>query len=166
MNPHRVAYHEGGHALAAWALKVPFARVSIVDTEDSWGHVLFNPLRLTDAHVSSMSPVVRDRLERRVIIGLAGREGERLFTGRYNHGGAVADYQNAFDLVMRLTGHEDEAAPYFKWLMVQARQLIAAPHRRPSLDALVAALIEHQVLEGPAAVHIMREALITAAGAR
>src|SRR5205085_8211800 len=114
----------------AWALKVPFARVSIVDTEDSWGHVLFNPLRLTDAHVSSMSPVVRDRLERRVIIGLAGREGERLFTGRYNHGGAVADYQNAFDLVMRLTGHEDEAAPYFKWLMVQARQLIAAPHRR------------------------------------
>ena len=106
----RTAYHEAGHAIAAFELGVPFREVSIAATTDSWGHLLSTPLRLREPDVYTMSPRTRDRLERRIIVGLAGREGNRLLTGRYDHRGAGNDYQQAgeiarsFPLLLSSTG--------------------------------------------------------------
>ncbi len=38
------AHHEGGHAVVAWRLAIPFRYATIVPEEESLGHVLFNRL--------------------------------------------------------------------------------------------------------------------------
>jgi hypothetical protein len=153
-----VAYHESAHALVAWKLHMRFAYISIVPDDDCIGHVLFHRLRLTDMHVYDMSPRVRDRLERRIITGLAGREGKRLITGRYNHRGAAGDYRNALRLASHIEGTSEALTPYFKWLMVRAKQLVTAPHHRPMLDALALALLEQEKIDGPTACQIILDA--------
>src|SRR4051812_27249536 len=101
----RVAYHEAGHALASFILGVRFRIVTIEPHEDiSLGHVYFGAMRLKGDQLETrvMSPAVRDRLERRIIGCLAGREAERLVTNRYNHDGARHDLETATELVYRI----------------------------------------------------------------
>ena len=160
----RTAYHEAGHALAAWKLKIPFKRVSVVAADKTW-HVLY-PALLSGSDWDSIPPRARDRLERRMIVGLAGGEAERLISGRYNHRGARSDYRNVWDIVSRLAGSIEEASAYSMWLSLRARNLIRAPQHRPSLDALAAALMAQSKIDGVAAVTIMRDALLAATRAQ
>ena len=157
----RTAYHEAGHALAAWTLKIPFKRVSVVAAAETW-HVLYPALSDWD----STPPRARDRLERKMIVSLAGGEAERLISGRSNHRGARSDYRNVWDIVSRLAGSIEEAGAYSRWLSLRARSLIRAPQHRPSLDALAAALMAQSKIDGVAAVTIMRDARLAAARAQ
>ena len=154
----RTAYHEAGHAVAAFELGVPFREVSIAATTDSWGYLLSTPLRLREPDVYTMSPRTRDWLERRIIVGLAGREGNRLLTGRYDHRGAGNDYQQALNLTLHIVDSSEEAEAYLGWLAVRARQIVQAQHRRPLIEALVEALMAEQTIAGPTAFQLMVDA--------
>src|SRR5579864_5823922 len=155
----RVAYHEAGHAFAGLQLGFPFKHVSIVPTDDSLGNVFFRGLRLTDEQVLWMSSRTRDRLERRIIVCLAGQEGEWLVTGRYNHYGASEDYHHAIDMASRVTGSNEELVVYLKWLRIRATALIRSAVRRPMIDALVSALLTQEHIKGDVACQIMRDAM-------
>jgi hypothetical protein len=156
----RTAYHEAGHTIASLELGVPIKHVTIVPDASTWGHLLHLPPRITNRQLYSLPPFVRDRLERRIVVSLAGREGERLVTGRYDHRGAAGDYQFALNLVTQLVGSSEEATAYFRWLEVRARQLIRAEHRRPQIDALAAALLEHHEIDSRAAIAIMYQTMV------
>ena len=85
-------------------------------------------------------------MERRIIVSLSGREGERLIAARYDHRGADRDYKNALDSVDSLVPSNEEATAYFRWLEVRARQLIRAPHVRPAIDAVAGALLARETI--------------------
>ncbi len=87
----RTAYHEAGHALAAFTPLVPIKLVTIIPKSGAVGCVILGQRQLTASQASSMSPRVRDRFERSIVISLSGREGERLITGHYRHLGARGD---------------------------------------------------------------------------
>jgi hypothetical protein len=57
--------------VAAFQLHVRVRKLTIVPDDDSLGSVFFG---LSEESWYSMPPAVRDRLERRVIAGLSGRE--------------------------------------------------------------------------------------------
>ncbi len=155
------AYHEAGHALAHWRGRLPFRSVSIEPSKDSLGHVLSHSLRLTDDHVYEPSPRVRDRLERKIVCLLAGREAERLVSTRYNHTGASDDRRKALGLALRSVGGSlEEVAPYFQWLTARAMGLVKI--NRKSLDALAVALIRRRTLAGEEAVQVMLAAVLPA----
>jgi Peptidase family M41 len=162
------AYHEAGHAMAAFVQGIRFRYVTIIPDSDNWGHFQKFSSRLSEEGWYDTSPLVRDRLERHIVVGLAGREAQRLITRRYDHRGASSDYRNALNLVVHLVGSSEEANAYFRWLQVRAHKLVSAPFRRPLLDALAVALLERQTIDGKEAATIMikagRDAIAARAG--
>jgi hypothetical protein len=148
------AYHEAGHAVTSCRLALGFKRVTVQPGTDSWGHVLSHRLRLTDEHVYNMSPAVRDRLERKIVVLLSGREAERIVRGRYNNRGAGSvefspgsDYSSALELASHIVEmSSEEFAAYFKWLRLRAKALTNSPINRVMIDEVAAALIERTTL--------------------
>jgi hypothetical protein len=105
-----------------------------------------------------MSPRTRDGIERRIVVGLAGGEAERVVSKRYNRTGASSDLRNAVTLLIHLVGSSEEASAFFKVLQIRARNLVAAPHRRPALDAVAADLLERTTLSGIEIGEVIRDA--------
>ena len=73
-----VAHHEAGHFVAAVFLDVPVKHVTITPDADSAGHNWI-PLRFTERQEYQMSPSTVIRLEKRVMVALAGCEAQRKF---------------------------------------------------------------------------------------
>jgi hypothetical protein len=97
-----------------------------------------------------MSLRVRDHLERRAVVALSGREGERLFTGRYSHINARVDCRDANEFIWQITrSNDEESDAHFKLLAARARKFFRAPIRRPQLDAIVDALLVRGSLSEP-----------------
>ncbi len=76
------AYHEAGHAVAAFFHSVGLKWVSIVPRDGSLGHVRHNPLFRTNAPDWDDSNRTRNRLETLVFVCLAGTEAQRRFAPR------------------------------------------------------------------------------------
>ena len=90
-----VAYHEAGHAIAAWRLsgRQHLYRVTIVPDADSLGstyHDPFHGIRLDDG---DDSPRVQRRAENAMLIALAGPAAQR----RYNPRGFPASPPRKFN---------------------------------------------------------------------
>ncbi len=78
------AYHEAGHAVAAYLLKRSFNYVTIVPDEEkgSLGHVRFRGFGENFDPAFDYSPQMRLRLEREIICSLAGDAAESIHLGR------------------------------------------------------------------------------------
>lgn len=82
------AYHEAGHTLTAYVLRIRIMRVSIEPDlrEGSLGHLQYSSkMDALPRHL------VEDRLRRIVQVLMSGLVAERLFTGKDNTLGAAAD---------------------------------------------------------------------------
>lgn len=82
------AYHEAGHTLTAYVLRIRIVRVSIEPNlrEGSLGH-----LQYSSKMDSLPRELVEDRLGRIIQVLMSGLVAERLFTGKENLPGAAAD---------------------------------------------------------------------------
>jgi len=105
------AYHEAGHAAAAWWKYLSFCEVSITpnDRERTRGHLLLYPMPLW-FHPGT----ARDRrgitlVEKRMFVSLAGLEAERRFTGRHNWIVASRDLAQARAYLQWMSGGPEEA---------------------------------------------------------
>lgn len=152
------AYHEAGHAVAAVLLKRRFQMISILPDGESEGHVSLSGL----GKVQSEVPVearTRRKLEREILIYLAGPTAEALGTGTrellINH----TDLNEAVALADHLTTSPREADAYLHWLGLRAEALIRPPGPWAAVQTLATALLERQQLGYRRARQIIREAL-------
>ena len=77
-----VAYHEAGHAVAAYALCVAFRRVTIIQDEEAQGHVFFGSwLTQRDVDVS-LDRWKERQIEKHSLVSLAGQAAAASKTGR------------------------------------------------------------------------------------
>lgn len=159
------AYHEAGHALAAWHGRLPIRECSIVpdDGAGTLGHVTHHPSPTSfQPDVASATELRnRARIEAHVVTSLAGTFAARLVSARVSSASWETDRNAAVDLLDYLVGSKEELQAYLGWLTVRARQLAQAEHLRPALDALAAALLEHRRLSGREARRIIRDALLS-----
>ncbi len=139
------AYHEAGHAVIAWHLRLGIGRVSIVPDPDrgSLGHIETKVPRWIDPDVD-LSPAAQDWLQRRIQMSLAGRASEKLFTGRWNHVGARGDYRSATDLALYVCGSSEEISAFIKWLDLRTRATVK--FHGAQIAKVAAALLEHHTL--------------------
>jgi ATP-dependent Zn protease len=100
------AYHEAGHAVAAWLLGIRLRRISIRrdDAEGTLGRVVLEGLRATEVQRYDMAPRTRDLVERRAIVSLAGEEAERLVAKRVSRHGGARDREHVADFVLTRVG--------------------------------------------------------------
>ena len=142
------AYHEAGHAVAAIEMGFKVSSVSIQPDEFSHGRTVHNnPLYRMNLNSHEHSDRLRLRVERAVIIALAGPEAQQRYNPRTIR---KQDVKDDVDRVMRVlsefTASNEELEAYFDLLRIRTRQLIDL--KWDAVQRLSRALCERTALSG------------------
>jgi hypothetical protein len=141
-----VAYHEAGHAVVALELRRGFRYATIVPETTSLGHLKptktpasFRPDINTDRRTSA-------RIEREVLIGLAGLVAEGIHRGRRNHGGASSDCRQVSNLASYHYGYGEVLTKWIDYMLARTEALVGSPPNWVKVEALAKQLIIHRRL--------------------
>jgi hypothetical protein len=159
------AYHEAGHAIAAWWLQLPFKRVTITPNADagSLGHLLhdrapkwFNPeIKAGDRQ--------RLRAERHIITGFAGQIAEGKYRGRRPRYGMDSDNSQAVNMATYFCISTDTTEALLHFCFLSSRDLIAKWWW--AVEAVALALLDRTTLsceEVKEVIHSESDRLISA----
>ena len=153
----RVAYHEAGHTVAAYAFGMPFRYVTIKPTEGTLGHARFYALPKwfrpdifwNDTHVGMLTD--------HIVVCLAGPEAEERVTGVYDAVVAAKDLESAVYLAMYLGGGPKDTQEKYDSLQATAGEVVR--EHWGAVEALAQALLEQEMLRAGAARDVMVAAL-------
>ena len=169
------AYHEAGHAVAGFALKRAFTKVSIVPDDTTVGHCAFMPRPLKKPpEYRTVDSKFRNIMERRAMTYLAGGEAEQLFyrigklTGRVqkhldvgNHiaWGLGIDNSHAVEALGWLTKNRDdnELSAYLVWLGHRVRVILQ--DNWAAVEVLADKLLEVDTILRRECIALIRSAL-------
>jgi hypothetical protein len=155
----KTAYHEAGHAVAAFAMSKRFKKVSIIPNPDE------NSLgRLSGCGWDSKlnpefegGPRLRYLVEAQIIILLAGPVAVAKLTGRYNHIGASKDYKWTVDYASYVTGSSEETSAYIKWLIEKTKNVLWS--RWDAVELLADELMKQREIAYMATRRIIRKGI-------
>lgn len=153
------AYHEAGHAVAAFTQRVGIRRVTIVPEADTLGHMLRRKFSKSFRPDLRMTPHVRERIEAAVICLMAGGLAEAKAMGRRNHVGAQGDRQQAVDLASYVCFPPDELEAYLSWLHIRTRGLLDNARTWQAVELLAGELLAKQSLSGRAVLENIKRGL-------
>jgi ATP-dependent Zn protease len=143
------AYHEAGHAVAAWANDLELQVVTIEPGKDSPRHVTREPYPEDETPERSSSRATRQRLLDDIKVRLAGAEAQRRLgeddTG-YIEAGAERDHYQAADLLFRVTEDLGEQDRYWTLLRYQTESIVGRLWWL--IEALAAELLRRRTMAG------------------
>jgi hypothetical protein len=142
----RTAYHEAGHTVACVYLHIPFKYATIKSGEDFLGRVERYPYPESFHPDIDDSPKIRSRIEKDMMISLAGHAAEMAFSGRHNWSGASYDSHKAGDLALYYAGGEEETSAFYNWMWVRTRAWIRQPLHWIAVIALAKELLKEQTI--------------------
>ena len=140
------AYHEAGHAVAAWRLGLEIPELTIIATEGAAGSATHtSPLWGVDRELDG-SEGAGVRMERSIIASLAGPAAQRHYSPRSwrRHHGA-GDHDHATELAIRAHGVGEIATAYLEYLIVVTRVLVTGA-RWPVVCVVAGALLDRGTL--------------------
>ena len=120
------AYHEAGHAVAAWNQNIPIRKISVEKAPGIAGFVHHAPIMGGLRPDVDRSSRVRLRAEKLVRVYLAGPAAQRRYNARgwrTYHGGE--DHRKTVDLIDYLSVNEVHAAAYIRLLELEAAHIVA-----------------------------------------
>jgi ATP-dependent Zn protease len=138
------AYHEAGHAVAAWWLGIPHRRVDIIPDEGDgrlgacW-HYRPPPWVQPDV---DLSPRAQDWLERRIKVLQAGAIAEKRFRGQANRAGARDDLARAIDYARYVAGDGRALTAYLKYLSFATEDLLCRSYIWEAVAFVARALLD------------------------
>lgn len=145
MNRQSTAYHEAGHAVVAFFNGFRIEYATIRRDGDTAGMVKVKPRGKLD--IESASPVMRDKVERWIVMTLAGDIAQRKFASRSSRTWqTTADRLTATDLALSVCGSGESATAYIAWLQIVAREIIEA--RWVFVERVATALLEKETISG------------------
>lgn len=141
----RTAYHEAGHAVAAYLLDRDFKSVTIIREGDTLGQCSLT--KLDDFHPDiNADQRTLAHLEEYMIMLHAGVASEYLATGRYNWTGAHSDLTIAAHLAANACGTDEEVQLYRELMMVRAKNLLRLAHNWSAVQTLAEELLRRPCL--------------------
>ena len=185
------AYHEAGHAVAAYILHVRPRKASIIPDhpKNSLGRVTHSPLPVSVQHQISEGYIDTSRsrgfIERHAMVSLAGDVAVRIVTGQVNgkapHVGPSQDFQNVFSILpcgfnvhmralnpltrrMKRIPTDVEASAYAEWLWWRTIRLLSNPFAKRGLRAVARALLRDRELGERGLRQIIERAFLTDSG--
>ena|SRR5688572_8084672 len=136
------AYHEAGHAVAAFVTGLP-VRIVRVSTDGGLVNHSSGFHRVpADTMKYDRPSLFRDRVERLIIVSMAGAEAQRIFSPKsWRRYHSLWDMDKAIDLLFHLApGGGEELDVYFRLLQIRTKNLLHQQWR--GVKALAGALIE------------------------
>jgi len=160
-----VAYHEAGHCVAAYRLRIPFTgrkALTIIPTDEYSGRLVHH--NILKNLLWDNSDRNRLKMERNVQALLAGIEAQRRYDetsitygegfGNWDGG---PDYHEAMNLVSCFASADPkETELYMELLRLRTRNLIQQDHNWKCICALSDALMEKKVLSAKEAIAIIQ----------
>lgn len=140
------AYHEAGHAIAAYTLQIPMWDISIEADKDYLGYLLLKYPKWFQPDIDYDSRT-SDFVKKRIMVALAGREAEKIITGRYNNIGAESDLNTVREFAMRIISDPKEIEAYIKWLRLSTINLLKVPYRWKLIETLAEELLQRKHLK-------------------
>jgi ATP-dependent Zn protease len=154
-----IAYHEAGHAVARYCLKLPISIVSIVQQEDYRGYADY-PADWRDDVVKKREDEIQLAWENRIfqlmpyvhIEKLCGGIAEEKYLKRPNPDGMRSDIDSVKfgiqDMISFKRLDENESETYFDNLFNCAKQLMEDPNNWRAVESLADALLKSKELTG------------------
>lgn len=124
------AYHESGHAIAAYLLRKRFRYVTIRPDGEYEGYMR-HPRSDPQGRVRS-----RAAIEKEIVVSLAGSASIFLLTGRRDRIGAWADHQKALDLAECVCSSRRECEAYMSWLYTRCEDMLRSQANWHALETL------------------------------
>lgn len=153
----RLSYHEAGHAVAAFVLRMRFTHLSIIPDEDSIGHTMTTKLRDFQPDVAR-SRTGRDRYERYAMVSLAGLVAERERVGRVRYRTNHHDVIQAFELCSNTCGSDEETGACINWLWERTKNLMKSGRHWAAVEALAEQLRTRRYIGEREARQIIKQA--------
>jgi len=155
------AYHEAGHAVAAFMHDIRFRHVSIVPSNDgeSLGRLLCNSLGRRFRPDLELTPATRWRLERHVLMDLTGPAAETKFTGQRNNRGAVGDMSGATDLASYLHFDVKVVDAYLTYMQYRAKAFVEWNTAWMGIESLAKELLEKRHVPERGALEAIRRGM-------
>jgi ATP-dependent Zn protease len=141
------AFHEAGHAVAAWDLGFPPDHLTIVPTDTTDGMLEYtNPLHGLDLDFDESDDAMR-RKECAIMICLAGPEAQRLWrrrSWRARHG--QSDIEHAVDVASSIHRPGHEVEPYIEHCRTKTERILI--DRWPIVERLAQELLSRRTMSG------------------
>lgn len=147
-----IAYHEAGHAIAAWRLlngRNRVHRVSIVRDDDSLGQINHAPLLRGIQLDVDDSPRAQRKAEDLMLVCLAGPAAQCKYnprTVRHYHG--AGDCEQVYDLLSHLCSSDKEKDLYFRLMETRAEQFVARDFHWRAIEILAWELLKQRTMSG------------------
>jgi Peptidase family M41 len=153
------AYHEAGHAVAAWELRLPTGITTIIpnDEQGSLGHCVVKAPKWLQPDID-VDARTSHWIERKVIVSYAGRAAEKLLIGRNNNIGASIDNRSAMNLASYVEFDPDILGVYLRLQHLRAQALVTRPTTRRFIEDVARALVEKRTLRPSEVQAIIRRA--------
>src|SRR5436309_1141658 len=130
------AYHEAGHAVIALALDRPVHRVSVLPNRERLGQCEFG---------KGVARPSQDRLEREILIALAGLAAEARHTGTYGIAEADRDLRYVRRLVLQRSSPR-QAERLERRLLTKVEYLLANEGYWRAVDRIASELLKQGVI--------------------
>jgi hypothetical protein len=155
----RTAFHEAGHAVAAFYLLVRIKHVTIIPTADTLGHMKGTRVQFTRQGVFDDSLRGTDRAGRHIMVCWAGQLAQRKLAphSRWRLDGA-GDTDLAMELFSHIDSHDEKARNLQVALLWRRTQLLVEL-RWKEIQAVAAALLRRKTLKADDIREVVKEAL-------
>jgi ATP-dependent Zn protease len=154
------AFHEAGHAIAAYHLRVRLRRISIgADGDDALGWLDLWLPRVTTDDADNIRQA--QAVERDIIVLLAGAQAERIGLGRPSCPAGGIDFYEAMRRAKAICRTSEEMSACLRWLQLRTHALVQSPTWRQPIDTLAARLLERRHLGARETRAIIRAAIST-----
>jgi hypothetical protein len=150
MTERSTAYHEAGHAVAAIAQGVAVRSITIVPSKQEGyaGRVQHEDLTRRVNLDTDNSPNIRSRIERQIVVALAGAAAQRKYDRRsWRSFHSSGDYETAANLADAISSSTAASEAFLNWLAIATDDLIAT--RWVEVEKIAKALLEEKTLSGP-----------------
>lgn len=149
------AYHEAGHAVAAFLLGRQVHKVTIEPGKSAFGALRLGTCQLAKGRTKPS----KDLLEEEVIILFAGMVAEAHFTGKYCERGASEDLRMIRRILCGRATSEKQHEKLHRRMLDKTEHLLCDGRHAKAIDWIAQELIERTSVSGRAVKHFVNQAL-------
>lgn len=150
----KTAYHESGHAVMAFLQNIRIVKVTMIaDERLAITGMLVQSNKLGEP---SDRKAILNRLEKFILVAMAGMVAEALHSGVDNAIGAAQDIAYVQEILQKLTYNPIEKVLYEKLLWARTKKLLQQPQNGNMIEKLAIYLLEQKTLTGKQVVGFLR----------
>ena len=146
------AYHEAGHAVAAYLLRKKFRYITVRPDGDYEGYMRH---RRYTGYEQIKS---RSASEKEIMVSLAGGAAIYLLTGRRDRLGALVDHHKAMDLAENICASRRECKAFVNWLYVRIEGILRVQANWHAVESLAEELLTQETISYKKAAGLIKAA--------